>query len=437
MGKIVAIIGRPNVGKSTLFNRITESRDAIVDEMAGVTRDRHYGKGEWCGKEFTIIDTGGYAIGSDDEFEEEIRNQVLIAMDEADILMFVVDVTMGLTDLDETVANLVRKSRKPVFLVVNKVDNHERQHDAAEFYSLGLGDLYCISSINGSGTGELLDALTEHLPAETEEEENIDNDVPRIAVVGRPNVGKSSFVNALLGKERNIVTPVAGTTRDTIHTRYKAFGHDFYLVDTAGLRKKGKVREGVEFYSVMRTVKAIEHCDVCVLMIDAKDGVEAQDMNILWLALKNNRGVVIVVNKWDTIEKDTHTTKKFEEAILNKIAPFRDVPIVFTSVTEKQRLLKAIETAVMVHENRKRSIPTRQLNDVMLPIIDNYPPPAVKGKYLKIKYITQIKLAYPAFAFFCNLPQYFREPYRRFLENKLRENFDFKGVPITIFFRQK
>lgn len=437
MGKIVAIIGRPNVGKSTLFNRITESRDAIVDEMAGVTRDRHYGKGEWCGKEFTIIDTGGYAIGSDDEFEEEIRNQVLIAMDEADILLFVVDVTMGLTDLDETVAGLVRKSRKPVFLVVNKVDNHERRHDATEFYSLGLGDLYCISSINGSGTGELLDALTEHIPAESEEEENIDNDVPRIAVVGRPNVGKSSFVNALLGKERNIVTPIAGTTRDTIHTRYKAFGHDFYLVDTAGLRKKGKVRDGVEFYSVMRTVKAIEHCDVCILMIDAKDGVEAQDMNILWLALKNNRGVVIVVNKWDTIEKDTHTTKKFEEAILNKIAPFRDVPIIFTSVTEKQRLLKAIETAVMVHENRKRSIPTRQLNDVLLPIIENYPPPAVKGKYLKIKYITQIKLAYPAFAFFCNLPQYFKEPYRRFLENKLRENFDFKGVPITIFFRQK
>lgn len=435
MGSIVAIIGRPNVGKSTLFNRITETRSAIVDEMAGVTRDRHYGKGEWTGKEFTLIDTGGYAVGSDDIFEEEIRNQVLIAMEEADLLLFVVDVVQGITDLDEIVADLVRKTRKPVFLVVNKVDNNERQLDANEFYALGLGDLYCISSINGSGTGELLDALVASIPDDSEPIE--DPDIPRIAVVGRPNVGKSSFVNALLGKDRNIVTPIAGTTRDTIHTRYQAFGHDFYLVDTAGLRKKGKVRDDVEFYSVMRTVRAIENCDVCILMLDANDGIESQDMNILWLALKNHRGVVILVNKWDTIEKDTHSTKKFEEVILNKIAPFRDVPIIFTSVTQKQRLLKAIETAVQVHENRKQQIPTRKLNDILLPIIEDFPPPATKGKYLKVKYITQLKLAYPSFVFFCNLPQYFKDPYRRFLENKIREHFDFKGVPMAIYFRKK
>lgn len=435
MGSIVAIIGRPNVGKSTLFNRITETRSAIVDEMAGVTRDRHYGKGEWTGKEFTLIDTGGYAVGSDDIFEEEIRNQVLIAMEEADLLLFVVDVVQGITDLDEIVADLVRKTRKPVFLVVNKVDNNERQLDANEFYALGLGDLYCISSINGSGTGELLDALVASIPDDSEPIE--DPDIPRIAVVGRPNVGKSSFVNALLGKDRNIVTPIAGTTRDTIHTRYQAFGHDFYLVDTAGLRKKGKVRDDVEFYSVMRTVRAIENCDVCILMLDANDGIESQDMNILWLALKNHRGVVILVNKWDTIEKDTHSTKKFEEVILNKIAPFRDVPIIFTSVTQKQRLLKAIETAVQVHENRKQQIPTRKLNDILLPIIEDFPPPATKGKYLKVKYVTQLKLAYPSFVFFCNLPQYFKDPYRRFLENKIREHFDFKGVPMAIYFRKK
>jgi len=403
--------------------------------MAGVTRDRHYGKGEWTGKEFTLIDTGGYAVGSDDIFEEEIRNQVLIAMEEADLLLFVVDVVQGITDLDEIVADLVRKTRKPVFLVVNKVDNNERQLDANEFYALGLGDLYCISSINGSGTGELLDALVASIPDDSEPIE--DPDIPRIAVVGRPNVGKSSFVNALLGKDRNIVTPIAGTTRDTIHTRYQAFGHDFYLVDTAGLRKKGKVRDDVEFYSVMRTVRAIENCDVCILMLDANDGIESQDMNILWLALKNHRGVVILVNKWDTIEKDTHSTKKFEEVILNKIAPFRDVPIIFTSVTQKQRLLKAIETAVQVHENRKQQIPTRKLNDILLPIIEDFPPPATKGKYLKVKYVTQLKLAYPSFVFFCNLPQYFKDPYRRFLENKIREHFDFKGVPMAIYFRKK
>ena len=436
MGRIVAIIGRPNVGKSTLFNRITETRDAIVDEEAGVTRDRHYGKGEWCGKEFTLIDTGGFSFGSDDVFEDEIRNQVTIAMEEADILLFVVDVTMGITDLDEAVADLARRSKKPVFVVVNKVDNNERISEASIFYSLGLGELYCISSINGSGTGELLDDLTKHIPEETEETEEEER-IPKIAVVGRPNVGKSSFVNALLGKERNIVTPIAGTTRDTIHTRYKAFGHDFYLVDTAGLRKKGKVHEDIEFYSVMRTVKAIENCDVCVLMLDAKDGIESQDLNILWLAMRNHRGVVIVVNKWDTVEKDTNSTKKFTELVYDKIAPFKDVPIIFTSVTEKQRLLKAIETAIMVYENRKRNIATRKLNDVLLPIIQDYPPPSIKGKYLKVKYITQLKLGYPAFVFFCNLPQYFKDPYRRFLENQIRKHFDFHGSPIAIFFRQK
>lgn len=435
MGSIVAIVGRPNVGKSTLFNRLTDSRTAIVDEMAGVTRVRHYGKAEWQGKEFTVIDTGGYVLGSDDIFEGEIRSQVEIAIEEADALLFVVDVMMGVTDLDREVANVVRKSSRKTMLVANKVDNNERIGLSGEFYSLGLGEVYCISSINGSGTGELLDDLVEVLPdtSETEVEENI----PRIAVVGRPNVGKSSFVNALLGIERNIVTDIAGTTRDTIHTRYKAFGHDFFLVDTAGLRKKGKVHEDVEFYSVMRTVKAIEHCDVCVLMLDAKDGIESQDLNILWLALRNNRGVVILVNKWDTIDKDTNTSKQYTELIEQRIAPFKDVPIIFTSAIEKQRLLKAVEAAVQVYENRKRQIPTRKLNDYLLPIIENNPPPAVKGKYLKVKYITQLKSHHPQFIFFCNLPQYFKEPYKRFLENKIREAYDFTGVPIQIFFRAK
>lgn len=434
MGNIVAIVGRPNVGKSTLFNRLTESRDAIVDEMAGVTRDRHYGKAEWQGREFTLIDTGGYVTGSEDIFEEEIRSQVKIAIEEADLLLFVVDVTMGVTDLDRDVADVVRRSSRKTILIANKVDNNERIAMAAEFYSLGLGDPYCISSINGAGTGDMLDELVQFLPEFNAEPEE---DLPRIAVVGRPNVGKSSFVNALLGKERNIVTDIAGTTRDTIHTRYKAFGHDFYLVDTAGLRKKGKVHEDVEFYSVMRTVKAIENCDVCILMLDATEGIEAQDLNILWLALRNNRGVVILVNKWDLVEKETNTSRDFAENIRKRIAPFRDVPIIFTSATQKQRLLKAIEEAVRVYENRKRQIPTRKLNDYILPIIQDNPPPAVKGKYLKIKYATQLKSHHPQFVFFCNLPQYFKDPYKRFIENKLREEYDFEGVPIQIFFRAK
>lgn len=435
MGSIVAIVGRPNVGKSTLFNRLTDSRTAIVDEMSGVTRDRHYGKAEWQGKEFTVIDTGGYVTGSDDIFEGEIRSQVRIAISEADLLLFVVDVMMGVTDLDKEVADIVRKSSKKTMLVANKVDNYERIGLSGEFYALGLGEVYSISSINGSGTGELLDDLVEALPDTSPIE--IDDTIPRIAVVGRPNVGKSSFVNALLGLERNIVTDVAGTTRDTIHTRYKAFNQDFYLVDTAGLRKKGKVHEDVEFYSVMRTVKAIEHCDVCILMLDAKDGIESQDLNILGLALRNNRGVVILVNKWDTLEKDTHTSKKYTELIHQRIAPFVDVPIIYTSVTEKQRLLKAVEEAVHVFENRARQIVTRKLNDYLLPIIENNPPPAIKGKYLKVKYITQLKSHHPQFIFFCNLPQYFKEPYKRFLENKIREEYDFTGVPIQIFFRAK
>ncbi len=435
MGNIVAIVGRPNVGKSTLFNRLTESRDAIVDEMSGVTRDRHYGKAEWAGKEFSVIDTGGYVYGSEDIFEEEIRKQVLLAIDEADVILFVVDTTTGITDLDEQVANLLRRTPKPVLVVANKVDNFERIAETSVFHSFGLGDeVFPISSLSGSGTGELLDKLASLLEDKPLE---VDENIAKIAIVGRPNVGKSSITNAFLGEERNIVTPIAGTTRDAIYTRYKSFGFDFYLIDTAGLRKKAKVRDDLEFYSVLRSVRTIESSDVCILMIDATEGFESQDMNIFNLIKKNHKGCVIVVNKWDLIEKDHKTAEQYKEIIYNKIAPFNDVPIVFTSVPEKQRIFKALETAVHVYENRKRRIPTHQLNEFILPIIEETPPPSIKGKYIKIKYATQLQIAYPAFVFFCNLPQYIKEPYKRFLENKIRANYDFTGVPIEIFFRQK
>ncbi len=432
---IVAIVGRPNVGKSTLFNRLTEKREAIVDSVAGVTRDRIYGKSEWTGKEFSVIDTGGYIKGSDDVFEGEIRKQVEIAIEEAHVILFVVDAETGITDMDKQVADLLRKSNKEVLLVANKVDNAMRQTMSAEFYSLGLGDIYNISAINGSGTGELLDDLVEILPADNKEE--ADEQLPRIAVIGRPNVGKSSFINALTGKERNIVTDVAGTTRDAINTRYKLFGKDFLLVDTAGLRKKSKVHENLEFYSVMRSVRAIENSDVCVLLIDAERGMESQDQAIFHLAEKNRKGVVILVNKWDLIEKDTHTADKYRKQILQKLAPFTDVPVIFISALNKQRIFQAMEEAMKVYERRKSRIPTSKLNDVMLPIIEGNPPPSNKGKYIKIKFCTQLPSRAPAFAFFANLPQYVKDPYKRFIENKLRENFDLKGVPIQIYLRKK
>ncbi|HVS93142.1 MAG TPA: ribosome biogenesis GTPase Der [Mucilaginibacter sp.] len=433
MSNIVAIVGRPNVGKSTLFNRLTETRKAIVDDFSGVTRDRHYGMAEWTNHAFTVIDTGGYVANSEDIFESAIREQVMIAIEEASVILFMVDVTTGVTDLDDEIASLLRKSKKPVFVVSNKVDNNALQHDSAVFYSFGLGDIYNISSMTGSGTGELLDEVVKHFDKEPAEESSL----PKFAIVGRPNVGKSSIINAFVGKERNIVTPIAGTTRDSIHIEYNQFGHHFMLIDTAGLRKKTKVKENIEFYSVMRTIKALEEADVVILMIDAVEGIESQDINIFHLAEKNKKGVVIVVNKWDLIEKNNKTTKVFEDMIREKIAPFTDVPVVFTSVTEKQRVLKVIETAEKVYENRAKKIPTSKLNDELLPIIESFPPPAIKGKYVKIKYITQIKGVSPMFAFFCNLPQYIKEPYQRFLENKLRENFDFSGVPLQLFFRQK
>jgi len=430
---IVAIVGRPNVGKSTLFNRLTESRKAIVDNLSGVTRDRHYGVAEWVGKPFTVVDTGGYVAHSEDVFEAAIREQVLIAIEEANVILFMVDVTTGITDLDDDIAKVLRKGKKPVFVVVNKIDNNQQRTEASVFYSLGLGELYLLSSMTGSGTGELLDEVVKHIEVIEEEE----NKLPKYAIVGRPNVGKSSFINALIGKERNIVTPVAGTTRDSIHIHYNQFGHEFMLIDTAGLRKKTKVKENIEFYSVMRTIKALEEADVIILMIDAVEGIESQDINIFHLAEKNKKGIVILINKWDLIEKDHKTTKVFEEKIREKIAPFTDVPVVFISVTEKQRIFKAIEAAAKVYQNKYKKIPTSKLNDIMLPVIENYPPPSVKGKYVKIKYITQISGASPMFAFFCNLPQYIKEPYMRFIENKLRDNFDFSGVPIQIYFRQK
>jgi GTP-binding protein len=433
MSNIVAIVGRPNVGKSTLYNRLTESRKAIVDDFSGVTRDRHYGLAEWVGRNFTIIDTGGYVANSDDVFEAAIREQVAIAIEEATVILFVVDVTTGITDLDDEIANLLRKSKKPVFVVVNKVDHGLLQADASIFYSLGLGEIYNISSMTGSGTGELLDEVIKNFDDEPLEE----NTLPKYAIVGRPNVGKSSIINSLIGQERNIVTPIAGTTRDSIHIHYNQYGHEFMLIDTAGLRKKTKVKENIEFYSVMRTIKAMEEADVVILMLDAVEGLEAQDVNIFHLAEKNKKGIVVVVNKWDLIEKNTKTAKVFEDTIRQKLAPFTDVPIVFTSVTEKQRVLKVLETADKVYKNRNKKISTSKLNEVMLPIIENYPPPSLKGKYVKIKYITQLKGVAPMFAFFCNLPQYIKEPYMRFLENKLRENFDFTGVPVQLFFRQK
>jgi len=436
MNSIVAIVGRPNVGKSTLFNRLVQRRDAIVDSVSGVTRDRHYGKSDWNGKQFSVIDTGGYVIGSDDIFEEEIRKQVALAIDEADIIIFVVDVEEGITPMDAEVAKLLHKVKKPIFTVVNKVDNSMRETDALEFYNLGLGDYYTISSMNGSGTGDLLDAITAKMP-EPEAINPDEEELPRFAVVGRPNAGKSSFINALIGEERNIVTDIAGTTRDAIDTKYNRFGFDFNLVDTAGIRKKSKVKDDLEFYSVMRAVRTIEYADVIILIVDATRGFEGQDQNIFWLAEKNRKGVVILINKWDLMEKETNTLRDFEAKIRTQIAPFTDVPIIFISTLTKQRIFKAIETAVEVFQNRKNKIPTSKFNETMLELVKTFPPPAIKGKYVKIKYCMQLPTPTPQFVFFCNLPQYVKDPYKRFVENKLREIYNFSGVPITIYFRQK
>jgi GTP-binding protein len=434
MRNIIAIVGRPNTGKSTLFNRLTKTKDAIVDETSGVTRDRNYGFGDWNGIEFSVIDTGGYLMDNEDEFNEEIRRQVELAVEEADVILFLVDVKEGVTPMDEDVANLLRRSNKKVIVAVNKVDNIERRNHVAEFYSLGLGELYEISSTNGSGTGELLDAIVDGMSNDLEDLP----DVPKICVVGRPNVGKSSIINAFIGQDRHIVTPVAGTTRDAIYTRYNQFGFDFLLVDTAGLRKKAKVNENIEFYSVMRSIRAIERSDVCILMLDATAGLESQDLNIFSLAQRNNKGIVVVVNKWDLVEKDTHTTKAFEELIRSKIAPFTDVPIVFTSVLNKQRIFKVMELAKKVYENRAKRISTSVLNDELLTLVkETNPPPITKDKRIKIKYITQLPTAYPAFVFFCNLPQYIKDPYKRFVENRMREMFDFTGTPMKLYFREK
>jgi GTP-binding protein len=434
MSNIVAIVGRPNVGKSTLFNRLTESKEAIVDPTAGTTRDRHYGKAEWTGHNYSIIDTGGYVTGSDDVFEAEIRKQVSLAIDEADSILFLVDVMGGVTALDEAIADMLRRAKKPVFLVANKVDTGDKEIYTAEFYRLGLGDVHSISAISGMGTGELLDALVASFKKPTEE---VQDDLPRIAIVGKPNVGKSSLVNTLLGREQNIVTPVAGTTRDPINTRYNAFGFDLVLLDTAGIRKKQKVHEDIEFYSVLRSVRAIEESDVCMLLIDAQDGVAQQDLHIFSIIVRNGKGVVVVVNKWDLVAKDTKTAKAYEDDLKKRLAPFTDVPVIFTSVTEKQRIHKAMELAIKVYENRRQRIPTRKLNEIMLPEVDRMPPAMYKGKTVRIKYVTQLPGVVPAFAFFANLPQYIKESYARFLENKLREHFDFTGVPVRIFFRKK
>ncbi len=434
MSTVIAIVGRPNVGKSTLFNRLTESRSAIVDEQSGVTRDRHYGHAEWNGKKFSIIDTGGYVRGSEDAFEGAIRTQVEFAIEEADMIMFVLDVETGITASDDAVASILRKSGKKIFLVANKVDNPQRIAQAAEFYNFGLGDPFPISSINGTGTGELLDEIAKNLPKDFVDESE---GLPKFAIIGQPNVGKSSLLNMLIGEERSIVTPVAGTTRDAIHQRYSKYGHDFILVDTAGIRRKARVTEDLEFYSVLRSIKAIEEADVCLLMIDAEKGLTAQDLAIYHLIEKNNKGVLVVINKWDLVEKDSMSSKVFTDNLLDKLAPFNDVPVIFTSVVNKQRVFQTLELAIEVFLNRKKKIKTSELNDYLLPIIENTPPPSIKGKYIKIKYITQLPTPTPQFAFFCNLPQYINDPYKRFIENKLREKFDFRGVPLNLFFRNK
>lgn len=437
MGNLVAIVGRPNVGKSTLFNRLTQTRQAIVSDVAGTTRDRQYGKCEWCGKEFSVVDTGGWVVNSDDIFEGEIRKQVKLAIDEADVILFVVDVQSGITDLDDEVAGILRRSNVPVILVVNKADNNIDTYGAAEFYGLGIGEPFCISALTGSGTGDLLDLIFSKFTNKTEEEVEID--IPRFAVVGRPNAGKSSIVNAFIGEERNVVTDIAGTTRDSIYTRYDKFGFDFYLVDTAGIRKKNKVNEDLEFYSVMRSIRAIENSDVCVLMIDATRGIEGQDLNIFSLIQRNQKGLVVVVNKWDLVEdKSDKVLKTFENAIRDRFAPFTDFPIIFASAVTKQRIFKVLESAAQVYKNRTTRIPTARLNGQMLPLIEAYPPPSNKGKYIKIKYCTQLpNTQIPSFVFFANLPQYVKEPYRRFLENKMREFWNFSGTPINVFIRQK
>lgn len=437
MGNLVAIVGRPNVGKSTLFNRLTKTRQAIVNEEAGTTRDRQYGKTEWLGREFSVVDTGGWVVNSDDIFEEEIRKQVLIALDEADVILFVVDVANGVTDLDMQVASILRRSRKPVLLIANKTDNYDLQYNAAEFYKLGLGDPYCISALSGSGTGDMMDLIVSKLA--TGSGETLDDDIPRFAVVGRPNVGKSSIINAFMGEERNIVTEIAGTTRDSIYTRYNKFGFDFYLVDTAGIRKKNKVSEDLEYYSVIRSIRSIENADVCILMLDATRGIEGQDLNIFSLIQRNSKGLVVVVNKWDLVEeKSTMVMKTFENAIRQRLAPFVDFPIIFASALTKQRIFKVLEAAQQVYQNRHVRIPTARLNEEMLSLVEAYPPPSIKGKYIKIKYVTQLpNTRIPSFVFFANLPQYVKEPYRRFLENKLREKWNLTGTPINVFIRQK
>ncbi len=433
MSNIIAIVGRPNVGKSTLFNRIVKQREAIVDSVSGVTRDRNYGKGDWNGKEFSLIDTGGYVVGSDDIFELEIDKQVELAIDEADIIIFMVDVESGITSMDMDIANMLRKNNKPVYLVVNKVDSSARINDATEFYELGIDKYYPIASINGFGTGDLLDDIVKDFS----EDIDLSDDLPKFAVIGRPNAGKSSFINALIGENRNIVTDIPGTTRDSIHTKYKRFGFEFNLVDTAGIRRKSKVKENLEFYSVMRSVRAIEYSDVCLLIYDVSRGFDSQVKNIFWLCERNKKGIVIIANKWDLIEKDNKSTKNYEIQIKKEIEPFVDVPIIFVSIINKQRIYKAIESAVDVYTNRSKKIKTRELNDILLPIIAKYPPPAIKGKYVKIKYITQLPTSHPQFAFFCNLPQYIKDPYKRFLENKIRENFDLCGAQIDIYMRKK